>query len=148
MAKMSACLRNAFKSNKTLDGADGLWYTPNWRCTLPKKITQFLQTLLKRLMARLKSPLPQTDAELQTWLNDVLELAQMPKNDSFVNALCTMLMHSTKPTAAKADFVDALKVSVLKQAAYNQIDTIRRADNEARRAAEAKGVGPFQDEGV
>lgn len=97
---------------------------------------QKVKRALRTVASYIPTDLPQTDAAFQAWMSDVLNLAKLPENDSFANALATQVLHlgptvSSKP---KAYFVSGLKAAVSKQAAYSVVEDIRRREKAAREA--------------
>ena len=91
------------------------------------------------LKSFIPTPLPQSDAGFADFARDVLGLAGLPVNDSFVNALATQVLHLGPTTAIKSKryFVLGLRAAVAKQCAYNSCEDIRQREKAARQAAEA-----------
>jgi len=89
---------------------------------------------LKVLASLVPTALPQTDATYEAWAEDVLDLAGLPSNDSFKQALGTQVLHLGPTTAYKAKFyfILGLKAAVSKQTAYNSVDAVRQKEKAAR----------------
>lgn len=97
-----------------------------------KKLVTKLGLALKRIRmvvaAFIPTPLPQNGLELESWLQSILEIAGLPNNDSFQQAVCTHLMHLGTTTAYKPKlfFILAIRKAVANQVAYERIDQIRQ----------------------
>lgn len=93
-----------------------------------------LKRLGKIVMALFPSALPQSDAGFANWAAEVLDIAGLPVNDSFVSALGTQILH-LKPTVAykaKVYFILSLKKSIANQCAFNFIESARKAERDLK----------------
>lgn len=105
-----------------------------------------MKTQIKRVVrfaaALVPTALPQSDAAYEAWADDVLDLARLPSNDSFKQALGTQVLHLGPTTAYKAKFyfILGLKAAVSKQTAYNAVDTVRQKEKAARESEASKAI--------
>lgn len=97
---------------------------------------QKVKCIVKTVASHIPTNLPQNEAAFQVWMSEVLELASLPENDSFANALATQVLHLGPTVSAKpkAYFVSGLKGAVARQCAYNVIEDIRQREKAAREA--------------
>lgn len=88
---------------------------------------------LKLLRSYLPKQLPQTGAQMESFLVDVMELAGVPDNDSFRQAVASELMNlrGLINKRSKQYFVKVIKQRITNQLAYNIISII----NEREKAA-------------
>lgn len=94
--------------------------------------------MLKRLgryaLCAVPTSLPQSDSEFVTWAEDILDLAHLPVNDSFVSSIGTAVLH-LGPTVAfkpKLYFILYLRKAVASQSAFNFLEAAREADRRAK----------------
>lgn len=88
---------------------------------------------IRRLLALRKTPLPQGVTEFDVWADDIIDLYDMPNNDSIKFALATNVMH-LKPTEShvpKAYFGAVLRKGAATQVAH-QVMQDCKARQEAR----------------
>lgn len=101
-------------------------------------IMRHMKNKAKKLLQKVKSyfptVLPQTDSEFAEFSAEIMQLADMPNNDSFVQAIGTMVLHLGPSVATKSKhfFVKSLRASVAKQAAFNACDAIRQREKSAK----------------
>lgn len=98
--------------------------------------------LLKRLRALLPSKLPQGMSEFDAWADDILDIYNLPNNDSTKFALATAIMHigATECYKPKEYFGRTLLKGAATQIAYAKMNEMKerqavRAKEEAEAAA-------------
>lgn len=96
---------------------------------------------LRRLLAKIPTRLPQGLTEFETWSDDIIELYDMPNNDSIKFALAVTIMH-LKPTEShlpKAYFGATLQKGAATQVAHRVMEDCkqRQAEAAAKAAQEA-----------
>jgi hypothetical protein len=86
-----------------------------------------LLRLLRQVLAYVPTPLPQTDAAIESWIVDICDLADFPLNDSTRHAVATVVMHTPMPKmfVAKQKVITELKRSKANQAAWNVIQAVK-----------------------
>ncbi len=82
-----------------------------------------LKRLYRVLRSFLPSQLPQSGSAMDAFIQEVLELAEVPDNSSFRVAVCTQLMHVSpdRDSKSKRAFVIALRKAISNQLAYQVI---------------------------
>lgn len=95
----------------------------------------------KRILAHIPTKLPQGVQEFHAWADHILDLYNMPNNDSTKNALATMVLHlpSTVAHKAMAFFGRALMKSASNQVVY-QVSMDIKAAREAAMKAEQEAT--------
>jgi hypothetical protein len=81
----------------------------------------------KWLMSFMPAEMPQSPAALDAFIMEVLEIGKFPKNDSFVSAITSQILHTTVGTSKlnKRMFVNTLKRSIANQLAYGLMMDIK-----------------------
>lgn len=99
---------------------------------------------LKRLLARIPTRLPQGVTEFEKWSDDIIDLYDMPNNDSIKFALAVSIMH-LKPTEShvpKSYFGATLQKGASTQVAHQVMQDCKTRQEakaaEERAAQEAK----------
>lgn len=109
------------------------------------KVKIVLRRLIKKLRARLSEELPQNEAAVLQFAEEVISLGGFPSNDSFVHAIATQIMHvnSDQIHVRKINFVNALKRSIANQSAYNILSSLKekQRDEAAQKANEVTVQG-------
>ena len=86
---------------------------------------------LGRLVAALfPTPIPTLPGPMVAWVDDIIELAGFPVNNSMRQAVLTMIMHlgPTVSFKSRAYFVLSLRKAASNQTAYNFIQSIRNEE--------------------
>lgn len=99
---------------------------------------------LKRLIARLHhywpTPLPQTTASFEVFMNDIFETHQLPESVIYRQSIPAIIMQSknTDTRCSKQYFVKAVKNQVARDVAYEHLQKLRLLQKEmlAMEAAE------------
>jgi hypothetical protein len=105
-----------------------------------------MKKILKRIKALLPSKLPQGVTEFNLWADEIIEIYDMPNNDSIRFALATALMH-LGPTDAykpKEYFGRILIKGAAGQVAYGMMQELKKKQAEEQEAA-AKKLKEEQD---
>lgn len=89
------------------------------------------------LRSLLPSKLPESAPEFSAWSDSILELGDLPKNDSFQGAIATMVLHlgPTVGWKAKYFFLVALRKSMANQLAFGVLESIKAREKAARESA-------------
>jgi hypothetical protein len=98
-----------------------------------------MKRLLRRLLAFIPTRLPMGMTEFDKWSDDILDLYDMPNNDSTKFAIATAIMHlgATDAFKAKEYFGRLLIKGAATQIAYAQMqDAKKRQEEKAKEAAE------------
>jgi hypothetical protein len=106
-----------------------------------KTIIVKIKKIINRLLAFVPTPLPVGKAEFDIWVESILDMSTVPKNDSTAFALATMVLH-LPPTAnykAKEYFLRHLHKSAANQVAAALMQELKAKQEENnRREAEAR----------
>lgn len=83
-----------------------------------------------------KQLLPRTDAEMEAFIRQVCEKAEVPANGSTMTAVATFIMHLGQDvdSVELKSLVKQLHAALAKQAAYNVLDSIREKSREEAKA--------------
>lgn len=76
--------------------------------------------------------LPQSEGAVMQFAEDVIEIGGLPKNDSFLRAICSALMHLSQESSvvSKRRVLLGLRRSILNQSAYNIISDLKKKEAE------------------
>lgn len=99
-----------------------------------------MKKVLKRILALLPTKLPQGMTEFNTWADDILDIYNMPNNDSTKFALATAVMHlpATKAFVSKEYFGRILVKGAANQVVYAVMQEAKeRQAEKARQEQEA-----------
>lgn len=104
-----------------------------------RRIFAITSTIAMHLLSFVPRRLPQRDIELPPFLDRICKLADVPVNDSFEQAICTIILHTPAHINWVSDrkFVKELQSSISKQVSYNRISDIKAR---AKAAASEKEV--------
>lgn len=96
------------------------------------KIEKFKKVIsvAKQLASFIPQPLPQSEAAVAQFAEEVLTLGNLPSNDSFLRAICSALMHLSQSSSfvSKRSVLQGLRRSILNQCAYNLISDIKKRE--------------------
>lgn len=110
------------------------------------KMRQKLQRMLLMLKSYIPQALPQTPAELCRFIDETLEVSNLPTNNSFRSAIATQILHLSMPVGrvSQQTFIRTLRRSIANQVAYDLMTTLKEeAKNESKRVEETpKAVVP------
>ena len=97
--------------------------------------------VVKKLKSYVPETVPRTEAGLTAWIDEVLELASVPVNNSTRHAIAAQLMHmpERKTTSSKHYFVKTLQRAIINQCAFNVMEDFKAQDKAAREALKAEG---------
>lgn len=102
-----------------------------------------MKRFLRRLLAYLPSRLPMGMTEFDQWSDDILDLYDMPNNDSTKFAISTAIMHlgATDAYKSKEYFGRLLIKGAATQIAYAQMNAAKeRQAEKAKESAELQNV--------
>ncbi len=105
-------------------------------------IVNYLKKLARRVRALFPSALPQGRAEFTVWSNSIIEIYEMPDNDSVRFALATMIMHlpPTKCFIAKEYFGRSLHKSASNQVAHAMLQELKEKQQAEFKAAQERAA--------
>lgn len=101
-----------------------------------------MKRFILRLLALLPTSLPKGVIEFETWANSIIELADMPNNDSMKFTLATMILHldSTSAYKPKEFFIRSLKKAGSNQIAAQIMHDLKTKQQEEMKAQAAQPV--------
>lgn len=93
--------------------------------------------LYKRMLSFFPTPLPRGMEEFDTYIDNLLELYDIPQLDSYRHAVATMIMHLGPTTSKIAPryFAHSIFKAMANEVAYQKIQDIKHAAEEAKKAA-------------
>lgn len=77
--------------------------------------------------------LPRGGADFEAFANSIFELYDIPNNETYVNAIATMVLHLSPTTSHKSKyfFVRSVRKAMANQVAFDVIDAIRQKAKQA-----------------